>query len=198
MPLCAVPYNPLVADITGLLNRWSSGDAAAFDELVPAIYSELKTVARRALHNENRVRTLDCTALVHEAYLRLVDQTSSEWNNRAHFFGAAAVVMRRLLVEQARRHLTEKRGAGAVHESLNESFNIGVEPDFDVLALNEALDELAAGDPESAQVVDLRCFGGLSIEETAQVMGTSASTVTRLWTFAQSWLYRRLANSHQT
>jgi RNA polymerase sigma factor (TIGR02999 family) len=183
-----------VADITGLLNRWSSGDASAFDELVPAIYGDLKTVARRALRGENRVRTLDCTALVHEAYLRLVDQNNSEWNNRAHFFGAAAVVMRRLLVEQARRHLTGKRGAGAVHESLNESLNIGIEPDFDVLALNEALDQLAAGDPDSARVVDLRCFGGLSIEETAEVMGTSASTVNRLWTFAQSWLYRRLAN----
>ncbi len=101
-----------MVDITGLLNRWTSGDAAAFDELVPAIYGELKSVARLALSNEQRVRTLDCTALVHEAYLRLVDQTRMQWNGRAHFFGAAAVVMRRVLVEQARRRLADKRGSG--------------------------------------------------------------------------------------
>jgi len=181
-----------VADITDLLNRWSSGDSEAFDELMPVVYNDLKTVAHNALRQEHHMRTLDCTALVHEAYLRLVDQTRMQWNGRAHFFGAAAQVMRRVLVEQARRRLADKRGAGAVHEQLNDTLAVALEPDLDVVALNHALDELAAGDPESARVVELRCFGGLSIEETAEVLEISPSSVTRLWSFARAWLYRRL------
>src|SRR5450432_1849882 len=181
-----------VADITDLLNRWSSGDPQAFDKFVPIVYGELKTVAQSALRQEHHVRTLNCTALVHEAYLRLVDQTRMQWNGRAHFFGAAALVMRRVLVEQARRRLADKRGAGAVHESLDDQLAVTLEPDLNVVALNQALDELAAGDPESARVVELRCFGGLSIEETAEVMEISPSSVTRLWSFARTWLYRQL------
>jgi RNA polymerase sigma factor (TIGR02999 family) len=115
-----------------------------------------------------------------------------QWSGRAHFFGAAAQVMRRILVEHARHRLSLKRGAGAMHEPLDKVVAVALEPDLDVIALNDALAELAEADPESARVVELRCFGGLSIEETAEVMNTSASTVTRIWSFARAWLYRRL------
>ena len=182
-------------DITELLNRWSTGDAQAFEDLVPLVYTDLKRVANRALQNERHANTLDCTALVHEAYLRLVDQNRMQWNGRAHFFGAAAQVMRRILVEHARHRLALKRGAGAIHEPLDNIVVVSLEPDLDVIALNDALAELAKADPESARVVELRCFGGLSIEETADVMNTSESTITRIWSFARAWLYRRL-NSH--
>jgi RNA polymerase sigma factor (TIGR02999 family) len=181
-----------VADITDLLNRWSAGDRQAFEEMVPLVYSDLKRVARRSLQNEQHAPTLNCTALVHEAYLRLVNQDRMEWSGRKHFFGAAAGVMRRVLVEHARQRLSEKRGAGAPHEPLDRVIAVASEPDLDVMSLDEALDELAKADPESAQVVELRCFGGLSIDETADVLNTSASTVTRTWTFARAWLYRRL------
>jgi RNA polymerase sigma factor (TIGR02999 family) len=179
-------------DITELLNRWSGGDPQAFDELMPVVYNDLKRSARRALSNEHHAKTLDTTALVHEAYLRLVDQTRMQWQGRAHFFGAAAVAMRRILVEHARRRLAEKRGKGVEHEPLDRVASVALEPDLDVIQLNDALAELESSDPESARVVELRYFGGLSIEETAEAMDTSASTVTRLWNFARAWLYRRL------
>jgi RNA polymerase sigma factor (TIGR02999 family) len=181
-----------VDDITELLNRWSAGDPQAFDELVPLVYRDLKRVAQNTLQYERHASTLDCTALVHEAYLRLVDQNRMQWDGRAHFFGAAAQVMRRILVEHARHRLALKRGAGVMHEPLDKIVAVALEPDLDVMALNDALDELAEADPESARVVELRCFGGLSIDETAEVMGTSASSVTRIWSFARAWLYRRL------
>jgi RNA polymerase sigma factor (TIGR02999 family) len=186
-----------VPDITQLLNRWSSGDAQAFEEMVPLVYGDLKRVARRALQNERHALTLDCTALVHEAYLRLVDQTRMQWGGRAHFFGAAAQAMRRILVEHARRRLSQKRGSGSAHEPIDKILvdkiiAVSLAPDLDVIALNNAIDELTAADPESARVVELRCFGGLSIEEIAEVMNTSASSVTRLWNFARAWLYRKL------
>lgn len=179
-------------DVTDLLNRWKLGDQNAFEELVPLVYDDLKQVARRALRNEQKAVTLDCTDLVHEAYLRLVDQTRMQWNGRAHFFGAAAQLMRRILVEHARNRLAKKRGAGAVHEPLDKHVAVALAPDLDVIALNDALDELAEADPESARVVELRCFGGLSIEEAAEVMETSPSTITRAWSYARAWLYRRL------
>jgi RNA polymerase sigma-70 factor (ECF subfamily) len=179
-------------DITELLNRWSSGDAQAFGELVPLIYDDLKRSARRALLNEHHGRTLDTTALVHEAYLRLVGPTRMQWQGRAHFFGAAAVAMRRILVERARHRLAGKRGMGVEHEPLDRVVSVALEPDLDVIQLNDALEELESSDPESARVVELRYFGGLSIEETAEAMDTSPSTVTRLWSFARAWLYRRL------
>jgi RNA polymerase sigma factor (TIGR02999 family) len=181
-----------VPDITDLLNRWSAGDPKAFEELVPMVYRDLKRVARRALANEGPVCSLDCTALVHEAYLRLVDQERMQWNGRGHFFGAAALAMRRILVEQARHRLAKKRGEGVRREPLEKAIAVALEPDIDVIALDGALSALAAADPESARVVELRYFGGLSVGETAEVMGTSASSVTRLWTYARAWLYRRL------
>jgi RNA polymerase sigma factor (TIGR02999 family) len=182
-----------VNSVTDLLNRWSAGDAQAFEEMVPLVYGDLKRVAQRALVNERHAKTLDCTALVHEAYLRLVDQTRMQWDGRAHFFGAAAQVMRRILVEHARHRLAQKRGAGAVHESLDKFVAVTLAPDLDVMAINDALDELTVADPDSARVVELRCFGGLSIEETADVMGISPSSVTRIWSFARAWLYRRVS-----
>ena len=179
-------------DITDLLNRWSTGDRKAFDDLAPLVYQELKSLAQRALLNERYALTLNCTALVHEAYIRLVDQSRMAWSGRAHFFGAAAQTMRRILVEHARQRLSRKRGAGAAHEELDKAVAVALEPDIDVIALHEALEELAAEDPESARVIELRCFGGLSIEEAAEVLETSPSSVTRTWSFARAWLYRRL------
>ena len=182
----------MVADITDLLNRWSGGDAQAFDQMVPLVYDDLKRVSQHLLQNERHKLTLDCTALVHEAYLRLVDQTRMQWSGRAHFMGAAAQAMRRILVEHARRRLAEKRGSGAGHEPLDKTVAVALEPDLDVLSLHDALDALAACDPDSARVVELRCFGGMSIQETAELMETSPSSVTRMWSFARAWLYRRL------
>jgi len=188
--------NPLqMADITDLLNRWSRGDQQAFEEMVPLVYEDLRRLAERNLRNEHRSPTLNCTALVHEAYLRLVKQDRMEWNGRRHFFGAAASVMRRILVDQARRRLAEKRGGGAGHAPIDDTISVSLEPDLDVMALHEALNQLAVHDPESARVVELRCFGGLSIEETAEVLDSSPATVTRLWTFARAWLYRRLRST---
>jgi RNA polymerase sigma factor (TIGR02999 family) len=181
-----------VADITDLLNRWSAGDAKAFEQMVPLVYSDLKRVAQHSLQNEQRVFTLDCTALVHEAYLRLVNQDRMQWSGRAHFFGAAAQAMRRILVEHARHRLAQKRGSGAHHESLDRAIAVALEPDLNVIELNDALNELAVADPETAQVIELRCFGGLSIEETAEVMSASPSSITRFWSFGRAWLYRRL------
>ncbi len=186
------PYDGEVADITDLLNRWSAGDRQAFEELVPLVYDDLKRVAQRNLQNEQDVFTLDCTALVHEAYLRLVDQDRMQWSGRRHFFGAAAQVMRRILVEHARQRLSQKRGSGVFHEPLDKAIAVAMEPDLHVVEMDEALKELAASDPQSARVVELRYFGGLSIKETAEAMELSASTVTRLWSFARAWLYRRL------
>jgi RNA polymerase sigma factor (TIGR02999 family) len=183
---------PKTVDITGLLNRWSSGDAQAFEELMAAVYGELKWVAKRSLQNESKAATLNCTALVHEAYLRLVDQTRIQWSGRAHFFGAAAQVMRRILVEHARQRLAKKRGSGAVHEPLDKAVMVALAPDVDVVALNEALTELAKEDPESVKVIELRCFAGLSIEETADVLGVSDTSVKRAWRYGRAWLYRRL------
>jgi RNA polymerase sigma factor (TIGR02999 family) len=181
-----------VPDVTDLLNRWSTGDSDAFDLMVPLVYDDLKRVARRALNNEHQTITLDCTVLVHEAYLRLVDQSRMQWNGRAHFFGAAAQVMRRILVDHARERLSSKRGANAQHQPLDNTIVVALQPDFDVVALHEALEALAAADPESARVVELRCFGGLTVEETAEVMNVSPSAIDRLWSFARAWLYRRL------
>ena len=160
--------------------------------MTPLIYGDLKRLAARSLQNEHRQPTLNCTALVHEAYLRLVKQDRMEWKDRRHFFGAAAGVMRRILVDEARQRLAGKRGSGAEHQPLDEAIRVALEPDLDVLALHEALEQLEAADAESARVVELRCFGGLSIEEAAEVLETSPATVARAWTFARAWLFRRL------
>lgn len=190
-------YDGSVGEITELLNRWSAGDQHALDEITPLVYQDLKRVAQHNLQDEQHSPTLNCTALVHEAYLRLIKQDRMEWSGRRHFFGVAASIMRRILVEHARQRLSEKRGAGAPHEPLDKVIAVSLEPDLDVLALDEALADLARADPLGAQVVELRCFGGLSIDETAEVLNTSASSVTRTWSFARAWLYRRLRSENR-
>lgn len=181
-----------MADITELLNRWHGGEQAAFDELVPRVYGDLRAIAANLLRSERPGHLLDTGALVHEAYMRLVDQTRIDWNGRAHFFGAAAMAMRRILVDQARRRLAGKRGAGAVHETLDVAVRVAIQPDLDVLALNEALDGLTETDAGLARLVELRYFAGLTIDETAEVLGISPQTVSRDWTTARAWLSRRL------
>ena len=179
------------ADVTGLLRAWSRGDPAAGEKLVPLVYDELKRQAARYLRRERRDHTLRPTALVHEAYLRLVGQDRVAWKSRAQFFGVAAQVMRRVLVDHARQRAAAKRAGGWCRITLDEGLGAPV-PDLDLVALEDALGELAALDPDKVRIVELRFFGGLSLEETAEVLEVSPSTVTREWRMIRAWLYRRL------
>ena len=181
-----------MGDFMELLARSNAGDKEAFGELVSIVYEELKRLAQIQLTNERHAPTLNCTALVHEAYLRLADQDRTNWSGRVHFFGTAVHVMRRVLIEHARKRLTLKRGSGAESEPLENFMVVTLAPDLDALDLDRALTALAETDAESARVVELRCFGGLSIEEAAEVMDISASSVTRMWSFARAWMYRYL------
>ena len=180
-------------DVTALLARWSRGDSDALDALMPIIYTECRRIAARQLALERRDHSLDPTALVHELYLRLVDQRRASWENRAQFFGVAARLMRRVLVDHARARHAEKRGGDAVFVSLDAAADT---PDdshvADVLAIDEALERLAAHDPEQVQIVELRYFAGLTVEETARVVGRSPRTVKREWRLAKAWLYQEL------
>jgi RNA polymerase sigma factor (TIGR02999 family) len=175
--------------VTQLLIEISNGDREAVDLLLPVIYDELRKLAANYLRRERPDHTLQPTALVHEAYLRLVDQTRVTWQNRAHFFGIAAQIMRRLLVDHARRHNAEKRGQDFQKLSLDENIDRAVERSTELIALDDALKALAAFDPQKARVVELRYFGGLSVEETADVLGVTATTVKRHWRFAKAWLH---------
>ena len=185
-------------DVTQLLLAWSDGDAAAVDNLLPLLYAELHRQAERAMRREGEQHTLQATALVHEAYLRLVDQHRVQWKNRAHFFGVAAQVMRRILVDHARGRLAEKRGGGARRITLDDA-NVGAPDDsagdVDVLDLHEALERLAVQDAQQARVVELRYFSGLSIEETAVALDVSPATVKREWAVARAWLKRELSSA---
>lgn len=189
------------ADVTGLLVAWGAGDRAAGEQLLPAVYAELRRQAARAMRRENPDHTLQATALVHEAYLRLVDQRRVEWRNRTHFFGVAAHMMRRILVDHARGRQAAKRGGAAQRLALSDAVAdaciAGAHQDggegLDVLALHEALERLAMLDPDQARLVELRYFGGLTIEETADALGVSPATVKREWTIARSWLRRELS-----
>lgn len=181
-----------MADLTDLLNRWQAGDRAAFDELVGRVYADMRAIAAHLLRGERAGHLMETGALVHEAYMRLGDQSRIQWNGRGHFFGAAANAMRRILVDQARRRLADKRGGGAVHEELDMAVSLSVEPDLDILALNEALEDLQATDDGLARVVELRYFAGLTLDETADVLGVSPQSVSRDWTVARAWLSRRL------
>jgi len=178
--------------ITGLLDDWSRGDRRALDRLLPVIYAELRRIAVRQLRREREGHTLQPTALVHEAYLRLVEQHSVGWQNRAHFFGVAAQVMRRILVDHARRQGAKKRGNGVQCVPLED---VAAAPSDQVplLALDHALGRLEKLDPGLARIVELRAFGGLTIDEAAQVMNVSASTAKREWRTARAWLTRELA-----
>jgi RNA polymerase sigma factor (TIGR02999 family) len=180
-------------DITELLHKWNAGNESALDDLMPLVYRELQLIAHRYLRRENENHTLQTTALVNEAYLKLVDQTRADWQNRAQFFGVAAQAMRRILIDYARGKLTDKRGAGAGEISFDAGeINVSDEKAQEIVLLDEALKKLAALDAERARVVELRYFGGLSVEETAAAMKTSVSTVMRHWRVAKAWLYREL------
>jgi RNA polymerase sigma-70 factor, ECF subfamily len=180
--------------VTDLLKAWASGDQAALDQLLPLIYDDLRRQAQRYMRAQPVGHTLQTTALVHEAYLRLVGQTSVEWNGRAHFFGVAAKAMRSILVDHARAGNAAKRGGSARAITLDEGAGIaGPEPGVDVLALHEALGRLAELDSRKSQLVELRYFGGLGIDEAAAVLDVSAATVKRDWTTARAWLKRELS-----
>jgi RNA polymerase sigma factor (TIGR02999 family) len=184
----------MAGDVTQLLERWSNGDRAALEQLMPLVYDELRRVAQRYMLRERPDHTLQSTALVHEAYLRMVDQTNVRWQSRAHFFGVAAQSIRHLLVDHARGHNAAKRGAGAVKLSLDEAIGVPERNEVDLLALDQSLEGLSAIDPQQAQIVELRFFGGLSIEETAEALRISSATVKRDWVMAKAWLYQNLAS----
>jgi RNA polymerase sigma-70 factor (ECF subfamily) len=182
-------------DVTRLLKAWSGGDQAALDALMPVVYAEVRRLAQSYLRRERPDHTLQPTALVNEAYLRLVDQRDVAWNSRSHFFGIAAQIMRRILVDHARARRANKRGSGLVPVVFDEALEVAQAQDLDVVALDDALKTLAELDARQARVVELRFFGGLSIEETAEVMALSPATVKREWTAARLWLKRELSTS---
>ena len=179
-------------DVSQLLLAWSDGDRRALEELMPLVYDELRRLARRYMGRERRGHTLQTSALVNEAYLRLVDQREVRWQSRAHFFGIAAQLMRRILVDHARRRGYEKRGGGALQVSLDEAMIVSQDRAAEVVALDEALRALAEIDARKSQIVELRFFGGLSIEEAAEVLQVSPGTVMREWTLAKAWLKREM------
>ena len=182
-------------DVTMLLNAWSDGSQDALDELMPLVYQELRKLARSYLRAERPEHTLQPTALVNEAYLRLVDQRNVRWQNRRHFFGIAAQLMRRILVDHARKRQSEKRGGGEALIPLDEAKGVPVKA-RDLVALDDALKDFATIDPRSAKIVELRQFGGLSIDETADVLEISPATVKRDWTVAKAWLRRATLSGH--
>jgi RNA polymerase sigma factor (TIGR02999 family) len=179
-------------DVTRLLARWNDGDEAALQQLVPLVHEELRRLARRHMAGERPGHTLQPTALVNEAYLRLVNLTHMRWQNRAHFLAMAARLMRRILVDFARSRGYQKRGGGAKQVSFNQALDVAEDLPTDVVALNDALEALADVDDRKSRVVELRFFGGLSVEETAEVLSVSRETVKRDWTFAKMWLLRHL------
>ena len=178
--------------ITQLLAKWGSGDKAALDELIPLVYDELRRLAASYLRRKGGPQTIQATALVHEAYVRLADQSSISMENRAQFYGLAAKVMRDILVDHARKRLSAKRGGDQLRLSLTEAERFGRKPEVELVALDDALKVLAATNPQHSRVVELRFFGGLTIEETAQLMSLSHATTERHWSFARAWLRREL------
>jgi RNA polymerase sigma factor (TIGR02999 family) len=179
-------------DITRLLSKAQEGDRESLDELLPIVYHELRIIAKSKLRSERENHTLQATALVHEAYLRLLEQTEVDWKNRLHFFSIASEMMRRILVNYAVQRNAQKRGDGATRLELDEAVSYAAQKDFDLVALDDALKELAEYDEKQAKIVELRFFGGLTIEETAEVLEISDSTVKREWRMAKAWLKTRL------
>jgi len=182
-------------DVTQLLANWGQGNLEAREELIPLVYQELRSLASSYLRRERPDHTLQPTALVHEAYIRLVDQRNVTWENRHHFFGAAAQLMRRILVDHARSHLAEKRGSGGAKVALTEAIVMSQEQPAQMLVLNDCLTRLAALDPQQGQIVELRVFGGLKVEEITAILGISPSTVKRDWALAKAWLLREIGSS---
>ncbi|HEX5106466.1 MAG TPA: ECF-type sigma factor [Pirellulaceae bacterium] len=185
-----------MSDVTQLLSAIDAGDPAAAEQLLPLVYDELRKLAAARLAAEKPGQTLQATALVHEAYLRLVGaEQAQQWDSRGHFFAAAAEAMRRLLVESARRKQSLKRGEGLIRQPLDELEIAAPESRYDVLALDEALDQLAAADPQAAELVKLRFFAGLTAEQAAAALGVSARTADRIWSYARAYLFKCLAAS---
>jgi RNA polymerase sigma factor (TIGR02999 family) len=186
---------PPAAEITRILHDWKDGNREALDRLIPIVYDELRTLASRQLAREWRHDRLQTTIVVNEAYLKLFAQREVDWQNRGHFFAIAAQLMRRILVDHARRDLREKHGGGVVHVEIADVVSTATEPSLDVLdalALDTALQKLETLDPDQGRIVELRFFGGLTVEETAAVLGISPATVKREWAIAKGWLYREL------
>ncbi len=190
----AQPGQPAGDYVSTLLHAWSTGDPSALEKLTPIVYDELRRLARRYMRRERPGHSLQTTALVNEAYTRLVDYKRMQWQDRAHFFAVSAQLMRRILVEHARRH-NLKRGGGVQHVALDEAAIMGHAEDTDLVALDDAMNALARIDPRKVQVVEMRFFGGLSVEETAEVLQISSITVKRDWRAARTWLYRELTGA---
>jgi RNA polymerase sigma factor (TIGR02999 family) len=186
---------PASSDATELLLAWSNGDESAFDKLVTLVYQELRLLAQRYMRRERSDHTLQATALVNEAYVRLIDANRIQWQNRAHFLAVAATTMRRILVEFARHNRREKRGGDAVRVTIDDALEVPQERSADLVALSDALSTLSTLDERMSQVVELRFFGGLSVQETADVLHVSPETVMRDWKTAKAWLLRELSHS---
>lgn len=185
-------------ELTGLLIEWGKGSQPALDRLLPHVYDELRTLARSYLRRERPDHTVHTGTLVHEAFVRLIEGQQVSWEGRAHFFGIAARLMRQILVDHARARDAAKRGAGEAAEPIDTTLSVTVQAmDVSVLALDRALDQLAAIDPAGARVVELRFFGGLTVEETAEIMGISSGTVKREWSMARAWLRRAISGELQ-
>ena len=183
---------PLPSDVTRLLQAWGGGDHAALEKLVPLVNAELRRLARRYMGQEAAGHTLQPTALINEVYLRLIDWRGVRWQDRAHFFGVSAQLMRRTLVDHARRHRTTKRGGQSITLSFDEATVVPQERGADLVAIDDALNTLATQDPRKSQIVELRFFGGLTVEETAEVLKISPRTVKREWSLARAWLFCEL------
>jgi RNA polymerase sigma-70 factor (ECF subfamily) len=183
---------PAPKDVTQLLVDWSGGNQEAMDQLLPLVYEELRRLANHYLARERPDHTLQPTALVHEAYLRLVETRSRNFRSRAYFFGVASQLMRRVLVDHARKHRAAIRGGGLTKLSLDEAIDLPDGQEVDLIALDDALNALATIDPRQSRIVELKFFGGLSVEETAELLGVSAATIKRDWSWAKTWLYREI------
>lgn len=182
-------------NVTALLGDWSRGDATALDQLLPLVYAELRRIAARQIRSERANHTLQPTALVHEVYLRLVDQRQVDWQNRAHFLGVTARIMRRILVDHARRHGAHKRGAGVQCVSIDDAKELVASEELPLLALDDALERLEKLDSDLSRIVELRAFGGMTIEEAAHVLKVSPSTAKRDWRTAKAWLHREFGSA---
>jgi RNA polymerase sigma factor (TIGR02999 family) len=184
-------------DVTRLLQEMTDGNEGAPEALLPLVYDELKKLAAAYMRNEREGHTLQTTALVHEAYVRMVDWKEAGWKNRSHFFAVAAKMMRQILVDYARRHRSEKRGSGGPKIALDEAITFAAEKDLDLFALDEALTKLESFDQRQCRIIEMRFFGGLTIEETAEVMKLSPATVKNDWTMARTWLYNQLRSDKE-
>lgn len=188
---------PAPPGVTELLQAWNDGDRDALPRLVPLVYQELKALAYHQLAARRGTPTLQATALVHEAYLRLAGKSGVQWNSRVHFFAVMAHMLRGILVDHARAHYAVKRGAGALTLALDDAMSLAGQKELDLVALNEALEQLSELDPQQGKIVELRFFGGLSIAETAEVLGVSPATVKRDWTLAKTWIRRAIGEGRE-